>query len=40
MNTALLVRPYTDTDLDGVIKLWSLAFPDEPAWNESVALIE
>lgn len=40
MNTTLLVRPYIATDLDGVIKLWSLAFPDEPSWNASVALIE
>lgn len=40
MNKTLLVRPYTAADLDGVVKLWSLAFPDEPSWNESVALIE
>lgn len=40
MNLSLDVRPYTSADLDGVIDLWRLAFPEEPAWNESAALIE
>lgn len=40
MNSTLLVRPYTPADHDGVIELWRLAFPDEPPWNESAALIE
>jgi ribosomal protein S18 acetylase RimI-like enzyme len=40
MNSHLNIRPYTAADLDGVVTLWRLAFPDEPAWNESFALIE
>ncbi len=40
MNTRLLVRPYADADRDGVILLWRLAFPAEPAWNESSTLIQ
>ena len=34
------VRVYQERDEPEVIKLWSLAFPDEPAWNESKSLIE
>lgn len=40
MNSTLVVRPYTAADQDAVVELWRLAFPDEPSWNESVALIE
>ena len=33
------IRSYVPSDQDEVIKLWALAFPDEPTWNESASLI-
>ncbi len=33
------VRRFTLDDQAQVIELWGLAFPDEPAWNESEAMI-
>jgi len=36
----LRVRPYSSADRDGVLELWGQAFPDEPVWNASAALIE
>ncbi len=36
----LTIRAYNSDDESGVRALWQLAFPDEPAWNESRSLIE
>ncbi|MFN3239606.1 MAG: GNAT family acetyltransferase [Pseudomonadales bacterium] len=33
------IRTYHTNDERDVVELWQLAFPDEPAWNESKALI-
>ena len=33
------IRTYQTQDEDQVVELWQLAFPDEPSWNESRALI-
>ncbi len=34
------IRSYQSGDDQQIIELWHLAFPDEPAWNESEAMIE
>jgi ribosomal protein S18 acetylase RimI-like enzyme len=32
--TDILIRPYQDADHAGVVALWTVAFPDDPPWNE------
>lgn len=31
------IRPYADADQAAVLALWSLVFPDPPAWNDPAA---
>lgn len=33
------IRSYRSEDQEQIVSLWQLAFPDEPEWNESRALI-
>eukprot|EP00916_Digyalum_oweni_P023038 GHVL01038273.1.p1 GENE.GHVL01038273.1~~GHVL01038273.1.p1 ORF type:complete len:141 (+),score=6.96 GHVL01038273.1:94-516(+) len=40
MTNDVALRVYEATDEAAVIELWGLAFPDEPQWNESKALID
>ena len=35
-----LVREFENKDEAAVVELWQRVFPDEPAWNESTALIQ
>lgn len=32
--TDILIRTYEDADHDGVVSLWTVAFPNDPPWNE------
>ena len=35
-----IVRTFRSDDTEAVASLWAVAFPEDPAWNESYALIE
>ncbi len=39
MDESFQIREFTVSDKDDVVALWAIAFPDEPDWNESSALI-
>ena len=34
-----MIRPYIEADEHDVIALWSLAFPDDPPWNDPSEVI-
>ena len=38
-DTEYTIRTFEPADETGVVALWRLTFPEEPAWNESHALI-
>jgi ribosomal protein S18 acetylase RimI-like enzyme len=40
MGENVEVRPYQTGDQASVVKLWSTVFPDDPPWNNPVAVIE
>jgi ribosomal protein S18 acetylase RimI-like enzyme len=39
MSGEVTVREYRDADHSAVAKLWAIAFPDDPPWNEPTEFI-